>query len=211
MTIEKLKTLGIAGVDYGSKLAGTTAISFIDRNGDLQCLQSEKKQDADQWLLERMGEHMIQSVFIDAPLSLPIRYSTGKGDEFFYRKGDKELSAMSPMFLGGLTARSMKLADQLKKERVECHEIYPGDLARHLNLKSIGYKAKGLGDCLKQISSVDELGELASRQQISNWHRFDSLLALIIAKAFTQGNAQKIGDAEEGQIIVYRPEQGQTI
>ena len=37
------------------------------------------------------------------------------GYKIHFRKADHELKAMSPMFLGGLTARAIELSDKMKK------------------------------------------------------------------------------------------------
>lgn len=87
------------GIDYGSKLAGTTAICY--QEGDaLTIIQSEKKQDADRFINDTVESLKPEQIFIDAPLSLPAAYF-GNGDDYFYRDCDRQLKAMSPMFLGG--------------------------------------------------------------------------------------------------------------
>ena len=128
------------GIDYGSKLAGTTVICF-DENEKLNFRQSEKKQDADAFLEKLISEKQPDSVFIDAPLSLPNAYF-GKGEDYFYRKCDREVGGMSPMFLGGLTARAIKLKS--KSETPECpfYEIYPAQLVRVLFPDFIKQKSK---------------------------------------------------------------------
>lgn len=97
--------MNFAGVDYGSKLAGTTVITFLSQN-QLVTYQSPKGKNADDWLKNLLSTQKIGTIYIDAPLSLPSAYC-GKGDNFHYRKADQMLHAMSPMFLGGLTARAI--------------------------------------------------------------------------------------------------------
>jgi hypothetical protein len=97
----------ILSIDYGSKLAGTTAVCF-EKNNQLHLAQSVKKQDADAWLRQLISTKKPAAVYIDAPLSLPGVYR-GEGSDYFYRAGDRAVGAMSPMFLGGLTARAMQL------------------------------------------------------------------------------------------------------
>jgi uncharacterized protein len=97
-------------------------------------------------------------VCIDAPLSLPGVFTGLAGcDDYFYRASDRALRAMSPMFLGGLTARAMRLANhsasrlarraaQREHEQNDEHghihfyETYPAEAARRLALKEVGYK-----------------------------------------------------------------------
>jgi predicted nuclease with RNAse H fold len=104
----------IVGIDYGAKLAGTTVAAW-NENGSLHWKCSGKKQDADKWLEEKLLQLRPDLIFMDAPLSLPGVYS-GQGTDYFYREGDRALGAMSPMFLGGLTARAMQLKANLTEE-----------------------------------------------------------------------------------------------
>ena len=58
------------GIDYGSKLAGTTVIGLLE-NQIVQLFASQKKKDADQFILQQIKERQPNTIFIDAPLSLP--------------------------------------------------------------------------------------------------------------------------------------------
>ncbi|MCB0586850.1 MAG: hypothetical protein KDD06_16200 [Phaeodactylibacter sp.] len=192
----------IAGIDYGSKLAGTTAIAFVENN--LACLlQSERKQDADSFIREWVSAWNPTHLFLDAPLSLPGVY---RGlpwcNDFFYREADRALKAMSPMFLGGLTARAIQLKTQLRKEGVEILEVYPSYLARELGIGRQQYK-KSLS-CLpvatKALSS--HLPFPLKEDKLDSWHQFDALLALISGFRYGQGRHLLFGDEAEGAIIV---------
>ena len=109
------------GIDYGSKLAGTTSICWLEQD-KLSIKQSSKKENADEMIEDILNHLKPEFVFIDCPLTLPSAYH-GEGDDFFYRHCDKELRAMSPMFLGGLTARGMRLKHNSKSSH--WHEVYP--------------------------------------------------------------------------------------
>ena len=105
----------IIGVDYGSKLAGTTVIAYNMGDG-IRLERSKKNQDADQMIIDFVAEYNPQVIGIDAPLSLPGVYTGLVGfEDYHYRACDKALKAMSPMFLGGLTARAMNSGHQLRK------------------------------------------------------------------------------------------------
>ena len=80
------------GIDYGSKLAGTTSICF-EVDNRLVFLQSEMKKDADKMIIQFLENHRIKQVFFDAPLSLPKAFF-GEGEDFFYREGDRAIGAM---------------------------------------------------------------------------------------------------------------------
>lgn len=195
-----------AGIDYGSKLAGTSAIVFADSNNQLIVLQSEKKKDADKWLIKNVEENCLKELFIDAPLTLPEVYRLGGNGDFFYRSADRELKCMSPMFLGGLTARAMRLRQTLMTSGIDCFETYPAALAKACKLENYGYKKNGLQDCIQEIQALMPEGYTHDKDQITNWHRFDALLAWISGHALRRGAGEWVGEQQEGRIGVYRPE-----
>jgi len=187
------------GIDYGSKLAGTTVLCWANKK-QLHLAQSQKKQDADQWLQEQVEALKPSRIYLDAPLSLPSAYF-GKGTDYFYRACDRELKAMSPMFIGGLTARAMRLAGQWREAGFEVIEIYPAQLTRLLPDFRPHYQKKSAitEDCLAALKE-----ELALPYAIppNNWHQIDALLAWLSGHRHQQQQAKIYGDPEEGQIIV---------
>ncbi len=193
----------IAGVDYGSRLAGTTALCIGNTGGEFRdILQANKKKCADEFILNCVRQYSVSAIFMDAPFSLPGVYSSLKGfDDFFYRKADKELKAMSPMFLGGLTARAMKLKTKLDEEGVKCIEVYPGGLARVLGLQEMGYKGKRefISDCFQSLKGQFD-GILGPCPE--NWHQFDALLAYFTGIRYYREKAEVFGDKREGTILI---------
>ena len=186
------------GIDYGSKLAGTTALAY-ELNGKLIILQSQKNKDADAFILQELEKINVTKVFLDAPLSLPLAYY-GQGDNYFYRACDKELKAMSPMFLGGLTARAMKLKAQLLPKNFEVMECYPKALVHHYpDLKALYLK--------KNLSGLDAFVDQLKIHLpldipvIKNWHQVDALMAWWTGYRHTLNNAIEIGNPQEGLII----------
>jgi uncharacterized protein len=198
---------GIYGIDYGAKMAGTTVVAFVE-GGVLRFAASAKKQDADRFLLDFFAGHAPGKIFIDAPLSLPEVYSLGSAHlpegevpDYHYRACDRALGAMSPMFLGGLTARAMKLAFILRKRGWEVHETYPGALARLLGLDGQGYKsdAEAIALCFKALQQHEPgLGHI---EGIGTWHHFDALLAWCSAMRWQEGRARLDGTAATGCIV----------
>jgi len=191
----------ICGVDYGSKMAGTTVICYYDTTTQQLTLEgSEKKKDADAFLKKSIKTHQPSYVFIDAPLSLPLVYQNRPGyTDFFFRKVDREVQGMSPLFLGGLTARAMKLAHDLSP--LPFYETYPAAQSQRMNLKPLGYKTK-----VAQLAPV--LGEINQQYPefvippIKNWHEVDALLALIGAYRFWKNEHQVMGDKDEGLVYL---------
>jgi predicted nuclease with RNAse H fold len=191
----------LIGIDYGSKMAGTTVLAMWDGES-LLLKSSEKKKDADAFLLKEISALRPQQLYLDAPTSLPGRYRELAGyQDYFYRQCDKAMGAMSPMFLGGLTARAMKLKDQLQAQGFPVWETYPAWQARRLELKAIGYKGK-LGQVPDVLSRLKEEFPFPLPSMLPNWHQVDALLALLGGLRHQQGQAEVIGQAEEGVIVV---------
>lgn len=181
-------------LDYGSKLAGTTAVCF-EKNKRLHLLQSAKKQDADEWLRRLIAEKKPDAVYIDAPLSLPGIYR-GEGCDYFYRAADRALGAMSPMFLGGLTARAMQLRAGFPE--LPFYEIYPAQLVRTLFPGTFFYK-KDLPTFFEKLA---ERLPFSFENEPANWHQADAALAWLSGWRHGNGEALAFGEAGEGVIWV---------
>lgn len=194
----------IIGIDFGSKTAGTTVIARLYDYDKVDFHASEKGKDADQFINDfiQVNED-IWLAYIDAPLSLPKIYRNGLGEgDYFFRQADRNTGAMSPMFLGGLTARAMKLKATFKAKGVKLVETYPSKLAEVLGLKEKGYKTE-----LELIPVLcEELKERSffkfDNDEVKTWHHFDALLSLYSAKRFEMQAAMVFGDEEEGTITV---------
>ena len=214
----------LVGIDYGSKLAGTPVLTLAFE-GRLEVHQSVKKKDADKLILETLGELPVGVVGLDAPLSLPgVFTNPDKFTDYFYRACDRELKAMSPMFLGGLTARAMRLTSQLRDLGWEVGEIYPAALVKTIDLSApqgVGLSApQGVGLSAPQgvglsayakntPASIPEveaelnrlLNSLGVLPTLKNYHQVDSALALLATLRKVKGEGLTIGD-EEGLIWV---------
>lgn len=189
------------GVDYGSKLAGTTVLAF-KKEEQVHFFQSKKKQDADVLIESWLSTSSVKIVFIDAPLSLPIVYKDQSlGQNYFYREADQDLKAMSPMFLGGLTARAMRLKAHLIEKDYTIHEVYPGQLAKHLNLPKDLYK-KDKAAINSLSGRLEQEFQLELAKMPENWHQFDALLAYISGLRFLRQEHLSFGQAQEGVIII---------
>lgn len=193
----------VAGIDYGSKLAGTTVIAYYDHNQIVTFQKSEKKKDADKFLLHCIEELQFTHIFIDAPLSLPGVYINPQDyTDYFYRAADKVLKGMSPMFLGGLTARAMRLTAQLTTQNIQVFETYPAIHAQRFNLKLLSYKKQ-----LAHLSGViqflqKELPFSFHSNLIKSWHHVDALLAFYAAYRYQNQTIDIIGTEAEGQIFI---------
>ncbi len=190
----------ILGVDYGSKMAGTTVVAYM-AEGQVSFEASLKGKDADAMVLKLAETLKPDLIAIDAPLSLPGVYTDLSGcEDYFYRECDRLTKAMSPMFLGGLTARAMKLAATLRSWNIEVIEAYPVKAGNDLGLKTFGYRGKqpdlpGLFHQLYSATGID----LRNHNQLSG-HHIDAALALHIARQYMAKKANRLGNAEEGFI-----------
>ncbi len=190
------------GVDYGKQYAGNTVI--CRRKGQNYVFEQIKKNiHTDKYILEKARRENPGCIFIDAPLSLPAVYSCPDiaDENYFYRKCDKELGAMSPMFLGGLTARAIKLKNELTSMGIQMLETYPGKLAQKFQLKDFGYKKskENIGTCIKIIRQEPE-GNI-DVTAVATWHHFDALLCCLSAERYFRGEAEIYGDEKEGVVV----------
>ena len=183
----------IVGVDYGAKLSGNTVIAYY-LESKVYFHQTPKKTDADAWLKDELDALDVDVVYLDAPLSLPAAYF-GKGDSYHYRQADKLTKAMSPMFLGGLTARAMALKATLNQYRF--YEIYPAFFQSQI-IQSAHYKK----DIRLFLSDLREKEPYELGQNPTNWHQVDALMALLIGTRHIQNRHQELGNPKEGVIII---------
>lgn len=192
-----------AGVDYGARLAGTTAVAVLQQN-ELKVWQCRKGEDADAWLLQLIPALGADSIMLDAPLSLPAVYRLHPAPpdaDFFYRACDREVKGMSPLFIGGLTARAIRLKAQFASQGIPVTETYPSQLARLFFSVSDGYK-KGKSPSVAFLQKLQDMLPHPITSQLLSWHQVDALLAWYSGFRLSQGQAIQYGLPTEGMIIV---------
>lgn len=194
----------VFGIDLGSRLSGNTVLAIFNY-GKVHFMRVDKNVDADEFIINAATHFKPQHIFIDAPLSLPGRYGGLDGfEDYHFRKADRELRAMSPMFLGGLTARAIELKDILVSLDIPVFETYPREMARKQGLEKLGYKGgkSALVHCgsalRKHINPQIEM----ECSEIVSWHHVDALLAMMSSLAYVCGTHEVFGDESEGQIYV---------
>ncbi|AEI46585.1 hypothetical protein [Runella slithyformis] len=198
-----------AGIDYGSKTSGNTVICHHDSQ-QLHFYNADKK-DADafiiDWLTQRQtgaSPSKIEALFLDAPLSLPAVYHSVPGfSNYHYRQCDITLKAMSPMFLGGLTARAMELKQHIKEKiNIETYEVYPKALAQ-VSLPENYHKKLTLHE-MEELCKVlaNAVPGLTFAECPATQHQFDALLAWVSGYRFMNQKHLVFGDYREGIIIV---------
>jgi predicted nuclease with RNAse H fold len=192
----------IAGIDYGSKYAGTTAICVGDETGLVhKIIQSNKKENADDFVEREIRSAGINKIYMDAPLSIPGVYRDLEGfSDYFYRQCDRETGAMSPMFLGGLTARAIQLKSNLISLNIKFYEVWPSLMAEYLGISRSFYKSgrEKISHCFKIL---EEKTDLSCKITPETWHQFDAILAFISGIRHSKGENKLFGIEEEGQIM----------
>lgn len=206
--MERLKVIDmqslVFGIDYGSKLTGNTVIAVFNE-GSIFFLDMKQGTDADLFIYNAAEHYRPKKIFIDAPLSLPGVYSRLQGfKDYHFRRADRELKAMSPMFLGGLAARAIELKTKLESLGIEVFETYPKIIANRLNLKECDYKGSlhSLDECRFKVLDILPQSIDIDGDDIITWHHLDALLALISAINSLQGKSEVFGHQQEGLIYI---------
>ena len=191
----------IAGIDYGSKNSGFTCASLL-KQGKVFIYQAEKNKDADQSLKDFLVRYKPDVIGIDAPLSLPgVLRGLKRFTNYHFRQADIEAKAMSPMFLGGLTARAIEIATWFNSAwGTQVIEVYPKLVSQELLLDTKRYKREEdyLPAAVRLLKNAVKWD--LSDSKIENWHQFDSLLALYTTERFSNNIAQSLGNKQEGLI-----------
>jgi uncharacterized protein len=197
------------GIDYGSKTSGNTVICHHD--GQLIHFYDADKKDADLFILNWIvlqnlptSRKRLDAIFLDAPLSLPAVYHSRVGfSNYHYRQCDLALKAMSPLFLGGLTARAMELKHRLKeKANVETYEVYPKAIAQRL-FPTEYHKKLSVAEMERLCGSLTEnFPVLRFDKYPKTQHQFDALLAWVSGYRFMNQQHSVFGEVQEGIIIV---------
>jgi predicted nuclease with RNAse H fold len=186
------------GIDFGSQLAGTTVISYL-KDQQICFRQSTKGRSADVFVSEMLNEILPSHVFIDAPLSLPGAYF-GQHDDFMYRACDREVGAMSPMFLGGLTARAIRLKHEFS--HLNFHEAYPSALTDTLKGLKKAYRKKNLQLLQEFETALAKELPFGLCNPLKNWHMADAVLCWLVGYRYSRAQCLTYGSHEEGLIYV---------
>jgi predicted nuclease with RNAse H fold len=185
------------GLDFGGQKSGTTCIAFYE-DDRIQFKQSIKGCPTDEFLINWFEQYpSVQTIFIDAPLSLPAAY-IDEGDDYMYRTADKEVGGMSPMYLGAMTARAIRFKDSMEKKDLSVIETYPAQLEKLL----FGRKSPKKEELpMQRVDNLSKnIGIEVSNPE--NRHQYDALLAWTSAWRFFKGESEEYGNEQEGLIFV---------
>jgi predicted nuclease with RNAse H fold len=187
----------LIGIDFGARTAGTTVICHRER-GLFHFQRCEKGADSDSWLDDQVVAMAPEAVYIDAPLSLPGAYF-GKGDDHFFRRADRLAGGMSPMFLGGLTARAIRLTERWRSRGIKVYEVYPAALVRmEWDYLKIPSGRSIPPHKLRLMAGMFALPPPAPKDR----HEADAWLCWLSGHRHLAGRAKSIGDQHEGIILV---------
>lgn len=185
------------GIDLGARSSGNTVICRRER-GLFVFERTQQGKDGDAWLEDRIHEMRPGAIYIDAPLSLPGAYF-GRGSDHFFRAADVQARGMSPMFLGGLTARAIRLAEHWRGQGIAVHEVYPAALIRraweHLHI------APGRAIPRHKLRIMAGMCTLPPPAPADR-HEADAWLCWVIGHRHRGGKAIAFGVPEEGLILV---------
>jgi predicted nuclease with RNAse H fold len=120
--------------------------------------------------------------------------------DYFYRLADRETKAMSPMFLGGLTARAIKLRDEYLGKKIEFLETYPKKVSEIL-MEAYHLKYKEKENMTGYLTKLEETCGFPFADEPTNWHEADAVLAWLGGKRYLNGTAIQSGNPAEGTII----------
>ena len=200
--LDKKKTTHVVGVDLAGSPGRNTGICLLKG----MTVASFGTVHADEEILAFIDRARPDLVAVDAPLSLPpgrksIEERTGE----HFRSCDRELLRRGirffPITLGpmrSLTARGIRLKETLVQRGYEVIEIYPGAAQ---DLWKIARKQGGL---LKLRRGLEKLG-LKKLAKDMNGDELDAVTGALVGRLYLKGEAEVLGNASEGAIIVPKP------
>ncbi|NIU39352.1 DUF429 domain-containing protein [Candidatus Bathyarchaeota archaeon] len=147
-----------------------------------------------QEILEHLTKFEPTLITIDAPLSLPKKGTMRKADREMYRHGYPVFPPRFPA-MEKLTLRAMKIAQQIKREKLHIIEVHPTSTRKALKIPTKDWKK------IQNIFIHMGLkGDLETRVLTS--HEIDAVTAALTGYLYLQEKTELIGDGEEGYIVV---------
>lgn len=193
------------GINFSSKLSGNTVICLLSKN-KIFFIDVDEDVDADIFIYNAAKHFQPEIIFLNAPLSIPgVFRSVNSCCDHQYRQADKEICGISPMIIGGVTARAMELKQKLESEfNTKVYETSSKAQAENYGLLTKGFKCgrKELLECRFEITSHLDKNLMINCQDIKSWDHLNALLSLITAIRFVNGEAHTHGISEEGVIYV---------
>lgn len=147
-----------------------------------------------QEILEHLTKFEPTLITIDAPLSLPKKGTMRKADREMYRHGYPVFPPRFPA-MEKLTLRAMKIAQQIKREKLHIIEVHPTSTRKALKIPTKDWKK------IQNIFiHIGLKGDLETRVLTS--HEIDAVTAALTGYLYLQKKTELIGDEEEGYTVV---------
>jgi len=147
-----------------------------------------------QEILEHLTKFEPTLIAVDAPLSLPKMGTMRKADREMYRHGYPVFPPRFPA-MKKLTLRAIKIAQQIKREKLHIIEVHPTSTRKALKIPTKDWKK------IRNIFIHMGLkGNLETRALTS--HEIDAVTAALTGYLYLQEKIDLIGDGEEGYIVV---------
>ncbi len=147
-----------------------------------------------QEILEHLTKFEPTLIAVDAPLSLPKKGTMRKADREMYRHGYPVFPPRFPA-MKKLTLRAIKIAQQIKREKLHIIEVHPTSTRKALKIPTKDWKK------IRNIFLHMGLkGNLETRALTS--HEIDAVTAALTGYLYLQEKIDLIGDGEEGYIVV---------
>ena len=143
-------------------------------------------------IIELCLQNRAEVVAVDAPLSRPKCGNLRKADRVLISRGYRVLP---PLFGGmrSLTERGEFLIKKLREERIDVIEVHPTT------------SGKILFDTPNRKGWIGGLEKLGFRLKEKSEHEVDASMAAFTAALYLMGKTEKVGNTEEGEIIIPLP------
>lgn len=190
------------GLQLGPQRTTPLTIAF-EQEGQLLTGSSKAGEDVEKFLLKYLLGGPVKQVFVGAPLSLPAAYFQPKlYNDYLYRACDRELNSDSPMVLGGLTARAIRLKAILEAQGIKTYETNTSHQLKRMALSIAPQAELDVHKTALLARVQEETGLSIPPERIERWDQAHALLAFVAGYRYQQGKSEVFGLEKEGFIIV---------
>lgn len=193
-----MKPKVIIGIDLAGKPKNPTGWALCKSKKTETSLIHTNKE-----ILEGIAHRDPTIIAIDAPLSLPKKGILRTADREMIRRGYHVFPPRLPA-MKTLTLRAMKLNMLITKKGYKTIEVHPTSTRKALNMPS-----KDWEKIQTILETIGLKGDLKVRALKS--HEIDAVTAAFTAYLHMKSQAEAIGDAEEGYIIIPKKQDWRTL
>lgn len=175
------------GIDLAGDPKNPTGWAFLHER-----LVTVKELFSDEEILRETFNIELDVVAIDAPLTLPKKGATRKADRNMHSHGYHVLPPLFPA-MKMLTCRGIALAKKLQEKRIEVIEVHPTSTRKALSMPIKDWE---------EIQKIFTKMNLKIQEKVLTSHQLDAITSALTAYLHAKGEEERIGDEEEGYIIV---------